>query len=93
MADRTRGGALELLLLGPIAARRDGTEIAIAGARQRALLAVLAVNVGEVVSSDRLIDELWGEKPPETASTALHGLVSQLRKTLEPDRSPVPARQ
>ncbi|MBA2641794.1 MAG: winged helix-turn-helix domain-containing protein [Actinobacteria bacterium] len=41
-----------------------------------------------VVSSDRLIDELWGERPPDTAATALHGLVSQLRKVLEPDRVP-----
>jgi YVTN family beta-propeller protein len=88
VANRTRGGALELLLLGPIAAKRDGHEIAIAGARQRALLAVLAASAGEVVASDRLIDELWGDEPPDTASTALHGLVSQLRKTLEPDRSP-----
>jgi DNA-binding SARP family transcriptional activator len=40
------------------------------------------------VSSDRLIDELWGERPPETAATALQGAVSQLRKALEPDRAP-----
>jgi DNA-binding SARP family transcriptional activator len=37
-----------------------------------------------VVSRDHLIDELWGERPPDTAATALHGLVSQLRKALEP---------
>ncbi len=66
---------------------RDGREIAIGGAHQRALLAALLVHANEVVSSDRLIDELWGEKPPETAATSLHGLVSQLRKSLEPDRA------
>jgi YVTN family beta-propeller protein len=46
----------------------------------------LLVRANEVVSNDRLIDELWGENPPETAATSLHGLVSQLRKALEPDR-------
>jgi YVTN family beta-propeller protein len=48
----------------------------------------LLVHANEVVSSDRLIDELWGERPPETAATALQGHVSQLRKVLEPDRAP-----
>lgn len=57
------------------------------GARQRSLLAVLIVHANEVVSSDRLIDELWSEQPPETAATALHGFVSQLRKALEPERA------
>ena len=47
----------------------------------------MLVRANEVVSSDRLIDELWGESPPETAATSLHGLVSQLRKALEPDRA------
>jgi DNA-binding SARP family transcriptional activator len=83
----SRTGVLEILLLGPIEARRDGTELVHVGARQRTLLAVLALNAGQVVSSDRLIDELWGEEPPGTATTALHGLVSQLRKALEPGRT------
>ena len=52
------------------------------------LLAALLVRANEVVSSDRLIDEIWGERPPETAATALQGLVSQLRKVLEPERAP-----
>jgi DNA-binding SARP family transcriptional activator len=44
----------------------------------------LLLHANEVVSRDRLIDELWGETPPETAPTALQVYVSQLRKTLEP---------
>lgn len=60
--------------------------MALGGARQRSLLAALVVRANEVVSSDRLVDELWGEQPPGTATTALHGLVSQLRKALEPER-------
>ena len=50
------------------------------GGRARALLALLALHAGEPVSVDRLIDELWGESPPPTARTVVHGLVSRLRR-------------
>lgn len=50
------------------------------------LLGLLALRPGEVVSIPRLLDQLWGEMPPPTAAKALHGLVSILRKRLEPDR-------
>ena len=61
--------------------------------RGRALLARLILDVGRVVSTERLIDDLWGEAPPPTAQTALQGLVSDLRKRLEPtrDRDQAPA--
>ncbi|HEX4759728.1 MAG TPA: helix-turn-helix domain-containing protein, partial [Thermoleophilaceae bacterium] len=52
------------------------------GPRQKALLAILLLHHGEVVSSDRLIDELWGERPPATAAKTLQGYVSHLRKAL-----------
>ena len=52
--------------------------------RGRSLLGLLVLRAGEVVSSDRLIDLLWGTAPPPTAAKALHGLVSTLRKRLEP---------
>jgi YVTN family beta-propeller protein len=65
---------------------RDSRELVLGGGRQRSLLAVLLVHANEVVSNDRLIDEVWGGRPPETAGTALHGVVSQLRKALEPER-------
>lgn len=80
------GSGVEVRLLGPIEACRDGESLPLGGGLQQTLLAVLALRPGEVVSSDRLIDELWGERPPETAATSLHGLVSQLRKAIEPDR-------
>jgi YVTN family beta-propeller protein len=57
--------------------------------QQRALLALLALNANRVVSTDRLIDALWGERPPPTASVALYGLVSGIRKLLEPDHAGV----
>jgi YVTN family beta-propeller protein len=61
----------------------DGTgTVPIAQGRARLLLAVLLVHAGEPVSSDRLIDALWGETPPPTASRSLHNLVSGLRKSL-----------
>jgi peptide/nickel transport system substrate-binding protein len=57
--------------------------------QQRALLALLALNANRVVSTDRVIDALWGESPPPTASVALYGLVSGIRKLLEPDQAGV----
>ena len=62
-----------------------GESIPLGGARQRAVLAVLLTHAGEVVSGDRLIDELWGDDPPETAANVLQGYVSHLRKALGRD--------
>ncbi|MBW3589705.1 MAG: AAA family ATPase [Actinobacteria bacterium] len=55
--------------------------------RGRSLLALLTLHAGQPVAAERLIDELWGEDPPATAATVVHGLVSRLRKVLEPDRT------
>ena len=77
---------MEFRVLGAIEVWESGKRLAVGGGRQRALLAALLLRPNEVVSTDRLIDDLWGERPPETAATALHGFVSQLRKVLEPDR-------
>ena len=72
-------------ILGPLeVVARQGSSSALAGARQRALLAILLLHVGEAVSSDRLIDELWGDEPPEAGSAALRVRVSQLRRALGP---------
>ena len=73
---------MEFLILGPLEVVEAGREIAVAGSKPRALLAVLLLYANEVVSRDRLVDELWGEAPPETAATALQVHVSQLRKAL-----------
>src|SRR5262245_49035144 len=69
-------------ILGPLEVFDGERSIPLGGAKQRALLAVLLLHANEVVSTDRLIDDLWGEHPPETASTALQGYVSRLRKAL-----------
>ena len=57
------------------------------GAKQRAVLALLLLHANEVVSADRLIDELWGESPPTSAANMLQGYISHLRKALEPGRA------
>ena len=69
-------------MLGPLEVRSDGRPIVVGRGKQRALLAVLALNAGRVVPSERLIDELWGDEPPATAATALQVYVSRLRKSL-----------
>ena len=79
---------MEFGILGPLEVRRDGDTLALGGVKQRSLLAILLLHANEVVGSERLIDAVWGEQPPGTAATALHGYVSQLRKALEPGGAP-----
>jgi DNA-binding SARP family transcriptional activator/tetratricopeptide (TPR) repeat protein len=55
------------------------------GVKQRAVLAILILHRGEIVSGERLVDELWGERPPATAAKTLQGYVSRLRKALGDD--------
>ena len=72
-------------ILGPLEATEDGRGLPLGGQKQRAALALLLLHAGEVVSTDRLIDALWGEHPPRTASTSLQNFVSHLRKLLGPE--------
>jgi DNA-binding winged helix-turn-helix (wHTH) protein len=69
-------------ILGPLEVEGEYGQLALAGRKQRALLALLLFHSGELVSSDRLVDALWGEDPPATAATSLRNLVAQLRKLL-----------
>src|SRR5436309_11656809 len=69
-------------LLGPLSVSSDGEPIALGRQKRRALLAVLLLEANQVVSSDRLIDALWGEDPPETARNTIQVYISQLRKLL-----------
>lgn len=55
------------------------------GARQRALLAVLLLHANETLGADRIIDELWGSRPPATAAKTVQVYISRLRKALGPD--------
>jgi DNA-binding SARP family transcriptional activator/streptogramin lyase len=71
-------------ILGPLELWVAGGRLELGGGRQRALLALLALHANEVVSSDRLIDELWGASPPSTARKVLQNIVSQLRSEIGP---------
>src|SRR5947208_1096361 len=75
---------LEIRLLGPVEVAIGERVLALRRRKQRALVALLALNANRVVSTDRLLDGLWGESPPPTASVALYGLISGVRKLLEP---------
>ena len=89
---RDVGAFLRLGLLGPLEVRSSsggeppgGSEpLALGGTRQRALIAVLALHLGQVLSKDRLVDELWGERPPATAVHTVEVFVSRLRRALGP---------
>jgi peptide/nickel transport system substrate-binding protein len=75
-------GKREFRILGPFEARKNGRALEIGAGKQRALLAFLLLDAGAVVSTDRLIDALWGERPPASALNSVHVYVSQLRKVL-----------
>ena len=77
---------MEFQILGPLEVRHEGAEVALGAGKQRALLAILLIHANELVSSDRLIEELW-PKPPRTAANALQVYVGKLRKALEPART------
>jgi WD40 repeat protein/DNA-binding SARP family transcriptional activator len=73
---------MEFRILGPLEVLEEGRAVALGGGKQRALLAVLLLHANEPLTTDRLIDELWGEHPPPTAAKAVHVHVSRLRKAL-----------
>ena len=78
---------LAFKILGPVEVLRDGRALPLGAAKQRALLASLLLHAVETVSTDRLVDDLWGEQAPPTAEHQLHVYVSRLRKVLEEDRA------
>jgi DNA-binding SARP family transcriptional activator len=77
---------MEFRILGPLEIRDEGQVVEFGAGKPRALLAILLLNANRVVSSDVLIESLWGERPPDTANKALQVYVSQLRKALGRER-------
>ena len=75
-------GALEFRLLGPFDVSVHGQPLDVGSGKQQALLALLLLRAGETVSTDRLIDALWGESAPPSALNSVHIYVSRLRKAL-----------
>jgi DNA-binding SARP family transcriptional activator len=73
---------VELGVLGPLQVRRGGVPVSIPGAKPRAILTMLGLHGGSVVSADTLLELLWGNDPPRTAAKALQTHISSLRRTL-----------
>jgi DNA-binding SARP family transcriptional activator len=73
---------MEFRLLGSLEILEGGERLALRGATQRAVLALLLLNANEVVRIEQLVDELWGAEPPATAAKMVQNAVSQLRKLL-----------
>jgi WD40 repeat protein/DNA-binding SARP family transcriptional activator len=73
---------MEIRVLGPVEVSAGGRPVAIGAGKPRALLALLALHEGSALSTDRLVEALWGEDPPATAGKMVQLAVSQLRKAL-----------
>ena len=76
MADEN---TLEFRVLGPFEVSEGGRPLDVGSGKQRALLALLLLRAGEVVSTDGVVDALWGERPPPSAPNSVHIYVSRLR--------------
>jgi DNA-binding SARP family transcriptional activator/tetratricopeptide (TPR) repeat protein len=76
---------VQFRILGPLEVLERDVARPLGGAKQRAVLAILILHRGELLSGERLVDELWGERPPATAAKTLQGYISRLRKTLGDD--------
>src|SRR3990172_5735427 len=71
-------------ILGPMEAGADAAVAPLGSLKQRALLAILLIHLGEIVPTDRLIDLLWGDHPPRTAVHSIQIYISELRRAFEP---------
>ena len=76
---------LSFRILGPLEVRDEQAAIALGGPRQRALLVALLLRAGRVVPTEQLVDELYGDDPPKTATTSVQNAIVALRKALGPD--------
>src|SRR5947209_6339943 len=89
----TVGGAMDdtkmdYRIFGSFEVRTGGRLVGLGGEKPRALLAILLLHRNEVVSADHLINDLWGESPPESALRTLRAYVSRLRKALGANGAP-----
>src|SRR5437660_3547518 len=73
---------MEFRILGPLEVAVEGRSLTISAPKERALLAALVLQPNGVVSTDRLVDELWDGEGPESAAAGLRVLVSRLRRLL-----------
>ncbi len=73
---------MQIKVLGPVEARVNGRSVTPTAAKPRQILALLALNSGQVVSVPTLVEELWGDWPPRSARTTLQTYILQLRKLI-----------
>jgi DNA-binding SARP family transcriptional activator/ABC-type glycerol-3-phosphate transport system substrate-binding protein len=78
---------VEFHVLGSVEVVEDGQRLMVASGRQLALLAFLVIHANRVVSTGRIIDELWGDEPPDSGAKTVAFHISRLRDALEPGRS------
>jgi DNA-binding SARP family transcriptional activator/Mrp family chromosome partitioning ATPase len=77
---------VQVAVLGPVEARREGEPVSLGSLKQRALLAALALSGGRPVPVDTIVDLLWGDFPPPAVAASLQSYVAGLRRALEPQR-------
>jgi DNA-binding SARP family transcriptional activator len=82
---------MDFRILGSLEVLDEGREITLGGTKQRALLALLLLHANETLSTDRLIDELWGERPPANAAKTVQMQILRLRKALAGEAGNGPA--
>jgi len=75
-------GSLEFRVLGPVEVESAGQRIEIGHARQRAVLAVLLLDLGRVVPMDLLIDRIWGDDPPASVRNVIYGYAARLKAAI-----------
>jgi DNA-binding SARP family transcriptional activator len=73
---------MDFRILGPLEALEDGERVALGGTKRRAVLALLLLHANETLTTDRLVDELWGEEQPAAAAKTVQVHISRLRKAL-----------
>jgi YVTN family beta-propeller protein len=82
------GGDVQFRVLGPVEVTNGAGPLRLGGRKQRALLGDLILHAGAVVSTTRLIDDLWGEDPPPTAEHTVETYISRLRRILRDAAAP-----
>jgi WD40 repeat protein/DNA-binding SARP family transcriptional activator/class 3 adenylate cyclase len=83
---RAFGARMQFRILGPLEVDSGAGPIALGGPKQRAVLAHLVIHANELVPAETLVDELWGDEPPENARNTVQAYVSHLRKALGRER-------
>ena len=87
-AEPGTGRLVRIGVLGPLTVRRGIQDIAVDAAKQRWLLALLALQPNHVVRRDEIVDLLWDDRPPASCLDLVHTYVARLRKAIEPGRGP-----